>query len=224
MAGSGKQRSKARAKGLRQYVALPKRGESEAKPRSLRAQAVQAEPRQAATAANMLAAIVRSSDAAIIGKTPDGIVISWNAGAERIFGYAAAEMIGKPIHVIASRERPHEMRDITARRPTEDLLKSRTAQLDDFAHALDLAPAMVRTPKGKILFWGHGLRALFGWTAAESGARFPTNCWPRSSPCPWRKSRKSYASTGNGRHKDGRLLVVWSGVEAPWLKRFIAIA
>jgi PAS domain-containing protein len=99
----------------------------------------------------------RSSDAAI-GKTPGDIVISWNVGAERIFGYAAAEMIGKPIHIVASPERPHEMRDITARRATEDLLKSRRAQLDDFAHALDLAPAMVRTPEGKILLWGHGLR------------------------------------------------------------------
>lgn len=44
-----------------------------------------------------LAAIVASSSDAIIGKTLEGIVTSWNAGAERIFGYSAAEMVGQSI-------------------------------------------------------------------------------------------------------------------------------
>jgi len=63
----------------------------------------------------MLAAIVASADAAIIGKTLDGIVTSWNPGAERLFGYKAAEMIGKPIETIASPTRPGEMARILAR-------------------------------------------------------------------------------------------------------------
>jgi len=46
---------------------------------------------------NRLAAIVESSDDAIVGKTLDGIVTSWNAGAERVFGYDAAEMVGQPV-------------------------------------------------------------------------------------------------------------------------------
>ena len=48
-----------------------------------------------------LAAIVESSSDAIIGKTPEGIITSWNKGAGRIYGYSAAEIIGKPVTLLA---------------------------------------------------------------------------------------------------------------------------
>src|SRR5436853_7591259 len=55
-----------------------------------------------------LAAIVEFSDDAIIGKTLDGIITSWNPGAERIFGYIAEETIGKSILLVIPPERHQE--------------------------------------------------------------------------------------------------------------------
>ncbi|WP_298334038.1 PAS domain-containing hybrid sensor histidine kinase/response regulator [Asticcacaulis sp.] len=55
----------------------------------------------------LLAAIVASSDDAIVSKTLDGIITTWNAGAERIFGYTAAEAVGQHITLII----PPDMHD-----------------------------------------------------------------------------------------------------------------
>ena len=58
--------------------------------------------------ARWLAAIVESSDDAIISKSLDGIIASWNKGAERIFGYLAEEVIGKPISILIPPDRHDE--------------------------------------------------------------------------------------------------------------------
>lgn len=62
-----------------------------------------------------LAAIVESSDDAIVSKTLDGIITSWNRGAERIFGYSAGEIIGKPILVLIPPDRLNEETEIIRR-------------------------------------------------------------------------------------------------------------
>lgn len=63
----------------------------------------------------LLAAIVESSGDAIVSKDLNGIVTSWNAAAERIFGYSAAEMLGKPIATIIPEGREGEEASILSR-------------------------------------------------------------------------------------------------------------
>ena len=60
-------------------------------------------------------AIIDSSDDAIISKTTEGIITSWNPGAERIFGYSAAEVIGRPLKILIPADRAAEEPKILAR-------------------------------------------------------------------------------------------------------------
>lgn len=62
--------------------------------------------------ADLLAAIVNSSDDAIIGKTTDGMITTWNPAAERMYGYTAAEIIGQPITVLCPPDRVSEIQEI----------------------------------------------------------------------------------------------------------------
>jgi PAS domain S-box-containing protein len=62
-----------------------------------------------------LVAVVESSDDAIIGKTMDGTITTWNRGAEKVFGYSSAEAVGKTIQMLVPPERANEEADILAR-------------------------------------------------------------------------------------------------------------
>lgn len=77
--------------------------------------------RRAEAEQRKLAAIVESSQEAIVSRALDGTVLSWNAGAEKIFGYSAAEMVGRSISLLSPPEHRHE-----SRRNTAMLLKGRT--------------------------------------------------------------------------------------------------
>jgi PAS domain S-box-containing protein len=80
--------------------------------RELRAAQERRGHRQAEAISTYLASIVQSCDDAIIGKTLDGTVVSWNRGAERLYGYSAAEMVGRSISVLIPSYRPEELPEI----------------------------------------------------------------------------------------------------------------
>jgi PAS domain S-box-containing protein len=74
--------------------------------------AIVREHERSQTALARTAAIVASSDDAIISETLDGVITSWNAGAERLYGYEAADAVGRPISMIVPRELGHEVTEI----------------------------------------------------------------------------------------------------------------
>jgi PAS domain S-box-containing protein len=76
---------------------------------------IEAELRDSEQRLRYLASIVESSDDAIVSKNLDGIITSWNSGAERVFGYTAKEAIGQPITIVIPQNRQDEERTILSR-------------------------------------------------------------------------------------------------------------
>jgi PAS domain S-box-containing protein len=101
-----------------------------------------------------LAAIVESSDDAIVSKSLDGIIRSWNRGAERIFGYTAEEIVGKHISILAAPDRADEIPQILARIARGDRVdhyetKRRTKDGRILTVSLTVSP--VRDASGRIV-------------------------------------------------------------------------
>ncbi len=67
------------------------------------------------SAALRLAAILESSSDAMIGKRLDGVITSWNAGAERMYGYLADEIVGRNVAILVPGDRPDEVPEILRR-------------------------------------------------------------------------------------------------------------
>jgi two-component system sensor histidine kinase/response regulator len=73
------------------------------------------ERKQAEQARERLAAVIDSSDDAIMSIVMDGTIAAWNRGAEKVFGYTAVEIVGKPVLVLLPPERLNELADILTR-------------------------------------------------------------------------------------------------------------
>jgi PAS domain S-box-containing protein len=101
-----------------------------------------------------LAAIVQSSDDAIVSKDLNGIVRTWNAAAQRMFGYTAEEIVGKPIRVIIPADRQAEEDDILGRlrmgEPIEHFQTARQTK-DGRLIEVSLTVSPVRDSTGRVV-------------------------------------------------------------------------
>jgi PAS domain S-box-containing protein len=86
------------------------------------------ERRKFEEAHNNLAAIVESADDAIIGKDLEGIIVSWNRGAEIAYGYNAKEVIGKSISLLMPPGHPKEYKELLTKRSSGELIKNYETQ------------------------------------------------------------------------------------------------
>ena len=101
-----------------------------------------------------LAAIVESSDDAIIGQDLDGLVVSWNQAAERIYGYGAREMIGRSILILEPPGRPDETTLILRRLKTGERIghyETRRRRKDGALIDVSLTMSPIRDPVGRIV-------------------------------------------------------------------------
>ncbi len=122
----------------------------------------------------LLASIVASSDDAIVSKTLDGLILSWNAGAARIFGYQASEVIGKPITIIIPPELQDEERRILSQvRQGERVDHFDTIRLtkDGRRIAISLTVSPVRDSAGTIVGASKVARDVSERKAAELALR-----------------------------------------------------
>jgi PAS domain S-box-containing protein len=101
-----------------------------------------------------LTALIESADDAIISKTLDGIITSWNKGAERIFGYTAEEVIGKPVTILIPEGHEDEEPAILARLRRGDRIEHyETIRVRKDGRHIDISLTVspIKGPKGDII-------------------------------------------------------------------------
>jgi PAS domain S-box-containing protein len=110
--------------------------------------------RQAAKNAQRMTAIVEHSDDAIISMTVGGIITSWNPGAQKMYGYASREAIGRPIEILERGERDGEMAEILARvkeGQTVDHFETTRVRKDDSLISCSLSISPITSEDGQII-------------------------------------------------------------------------
>jgi PAS domain S-box-containing protein len=99
-----------------------------------------------------LASIVDYSDDAIIGKSLEGIVLNWNKGAERLYGYSAEEVMGKPISILLPPDRPDELTQIIARLQQGEIVNEETVRRRKDGTLIDIALTVspIKNSRGQV--------------------------------------------------------------------------
>jgi PAS domain S-box-containing protein len=110
--------------------------------------------KQAREVAQRLTAIVENTEDAIIGKTPDGIITTWNPAAERLYGYSAQEMIGTSITVLGPKSQADEIESILAKIRTGGHVANRETirvRKDGSLVPVAITVSPIRAPEGTII-------------------------------------------------------------------------
>jgi two-component system CheB/CheR fusion protein len=110
--------------------------------------------KQAEQVGQRLVSIVESSDDAIVSKDFNGVITSWNGGAERLFGYTAEDVIGKPITILIPPDRQDEETTILGRIRSGDRVdhyETIRRRKDGSLIEISLTVSPVRNPEGKIV-------------------------------------------------------------------------
>lgn len=113
-----------------------------------------AERKRAEAMRDQLARIVEASEDAILSKTLEGIITSWNRGAERLYGYTAEEVVGRSISLIIPPDRPKELADIVTRiQRSEHVQHFETVRLRKDGTRLDVSVTVspIRNDDGTII-------------------------------------------------------------------------
>ena len=112
------------------------------------------ERKRAEEVLNRMAAVVESSDDAIISKSLEGVILNWNASAERLYGYSAAEVIGQPISILLPPGQLDDIEQILAKVSTgehlshyETLRRAKDGRLVDVS--LSISP--IRDTNGNVV-------------------------------------------------------------------------
>jgi PAS domain S-box-containing protein len=110
--------------------------------------------REAENAILGLRALVDASDDAIIGKTIDGTIVSWNQGAEKMYGYTGEEIVGKSISVLIPPGHPNEFPEIMMRlRRGEHIERYETKRIHKNGNAIDVSVTIspVKNTGGRVV-------------------------------------------------------------------------
>jgi PAS domain S-box-containing protein len=110
------------------------------------------ERKRAEEGRDQLASIVDYSDDAIIGKSLEGVIVNWNKGAERLYGYAAEEAVGKPISILLPPDHADELLEIISKVRRGEIIKEETVRRRKDGALIDVALTVspIRNSRGQI--------------------------------------------------------------------------
>jgi PAS domain S-box-containing protein len=117
-----------------------------------------------------LAAIVETSDIAIVGKTTDGMITSWNWGAERIYGYRAAEVIGHHVSILVPSHLQNELREVIDKINSGeriDQFETMRVRKDGRYIPISLTASPIRDPQGRTIGFSSIARDITARKLAE---------------------------------------------------------